>query len=171
MPEALTPQQASVKADSTVIVDPSTDGVLPCQPDGDGGTLCGIPVGYTGIYNRTGVYYLPKVRLILLFDKQGGSESLGSVLMAGDCRDSSRRRDFALRRAAKERRASHKPDRAVTIIHKHARHLQLLQRPSSCALPRGLDSAGFPKSHILHCTMMVALFLRCRHTGRGRFRS
>lgn len=68
MPEALTPQQASVKADSTVIVDPSTDGVLPCQPDGDGGTLCGIPVGYTGIYNRTGVYYLPKVRLILLFE-------------------------------------------------------------------------------------------------------
>lgn len=68
MPEGLTPQQASVKADSTVIVDLSTDGVLPCQPDGNGGTLCGIPVGYAGIYNRTGVYYLPKVRCVLLFE-------------------------------------------------------------------------------------------------------
>jgi hypothetical protein len=30
-----------------------------CKPDGDGGTLCGIPVGYKGS-GRTGVYYLPK---------------------------------------------------------------------------------------------------------------
>ena len=33
---------------------------MPCQSAGDGGTLCGIPRGYQGIANRTGVYYLPK---------------------------------------------------------------------------------------------------------------
>lgn len=48
-------QQARVKADATVYQ--PTRG---CKPDGAGGTLCGIPVGYKGS-GRTGVYYLPKV--------------------------------------------------------------------------------------------------------------
>jgi predicted esterase len=37
----------------------STD-AEPCRPAGDGGLLCGIPIGYKGVANRTGYYYLPK---------------------------------------------------------------------------------------------------------------
>ena len=38
----------------------STD-AAPCVSAGDGGQLCGIPVGYEGVANRTGYYYLPRV--------------------------------------------------------------------------------------------------------------
>jgi predicted esterase len=55
VPETLTPQVAEVKANSTIIVPPTRQ----CKPDGDGGTLCGIGVGYEGT-GRTGVYYLPR---------------------------------------------------------------------------------------------------------------
>jgi hypothetical protein len=43
-----------VQKDSTIYHPSRT-----CKPDGDGGTLCGIPVGYKGT-GRTGTYYLPK---------------------------------------------------------------------------------------------------------------
>ncbi len=36
----------------------------PCQQMGDGGQLCGIPIGYEGT-NRSGYYYLPKVCCLL----------------------------------------------------------------------------------------------------------
>ena len=56
------PQDLSVQKQATVSTQTA---VLPCQSAGDGGTLCGIPIGYedgtTIVYNRTGVYYLPKV--------------------------------------------------------------------------------------------------------------
>lgn len=55
VPDTLTPADAQVKADSSEIVPPTRV----CKSDGDGGTLCGIGVGYKGT-GRTGVYYLPK---------------------------------------------------------------------------------------------------------------
>lgn len=55
MPSLPSLQQEQVKRDATVY-----QPTRPCKPDGDGGTLCGIPVGYRGT-GRTGVYYLPKV--------------------------------------------------------------------------------------------------------------
>ncbi len=48
-------QSSQVQIDST-IYHPSRA----CSSQGDGGLLCGIPVGYAGT-GRTGVYYLPKV--------------------------------------------------------------------------------------------------------------
>jgi hypothetical protein len=54
---ALTPQERTAFEESTIN---STD-AEPCRPAGDGGQLCGIPIGYKGVPNRTGYYYLPKV--------------------------------------------------------------------------------------------------------------
>lgn len=49
-------QAAQEKRDSSI---PTT--ALSCRPDGDGGRLCGIPVGYKGAPGRNGYYYMPKV--------------------------------------------------------------------------------------------------------------
>lgn len=49
-------QVSQVQVDSTIY-----KASRPCAPDGDGGTNCGIPVGYKGIPGRTGTVYLPKV--------------------------------------------------------------------------------------------------------------
>jgi predicted esterase len=54
-PAGLSPSQLQEKRDSSI---PTS--ALSCRPDGDGGRLCGIPVGYKGFPGRNGYYYLPK---------------------------------------------------------------------------------------------------------------
>ena len=51
-------QALQEKRDSTI---PTK--ALSCRPDGDGGRLCGIPIGYKGFPGRNGYYYMPKVSI------------------------------------------------------------------------------------------------------------